>query len=156
MGNGSHKSLRAGTRNVMLARRALALVVVVILMGCGKIATGDGDGLQTRDMQQREKEHLRQVHWKIYGPPSEKTVQIISEVGYCVGTNKPRIARVRIEERPRKVLLTAFLTVVPIEHEKGCADVRLGVHRFVHLKDPVGDRALYDASFSPAKLRWPR
>lgn len=104
----------------------------------------------------RRRDQVRQVHWKTYGAPREKTVRIISEVGYCAGTEKPRIRKVRTRERKHRVLLTAFLTEPSRGNGEGCAGVGYGVRKVVRLRQPLGSRALYDASFSPPKQRWPK
>jgi len=109
--------------------------------------------VSSRRAQSRE---MHQVHWKSHGPPAGKTVRIVSEVGHCAGTEKPRIEEVRIREREDRVLLTAFLTVPERGIGEACAGTALGVRKVIRLRRPLGGRALYDASFSPPKLRWPQ
>lgn len=107
------------------------------------------DGLQTIVDQ------LRPVKWKVNGAPTGRLVRIVSMVGRCAGAGLPRIKVVHIVEKPRRVLLTAMLTVVSSDTRKGCAGVAVGVRKTIRLRRPVANRALYDASATPPALRWP-
>ncbi len=126
---------------------------VLCLVGCGSSADRVSSAMQghTRSMPG----HLKTVSWKVYGPPTGDTIRIISEVGYCRGTAKPRIAVVHVVEKPSAVLLTAKRTVPDASNGNGCADVALGIHRAVVLNKPLDGRALYDSGVSPPVKRWP-
>jgi len=124
--------------------------------GLDGMAVAGGGSLHKGDPQMKGREQVRQVHWNTYGAPQGKTIQIISNVGYCAGTERPRIKRVSVRERRHKVFLTAFLTVRSTGNGEGCAGVGYGVRKVVHLRRPLGSRALYDASFSPPKQSWPK
>lgn len=132
---------------------ATILLVMAALLGCN---SSDGTKNEVTDSLRQQVTELRPVHWKMSGEPSERTVRISSEVGYCDGSPVPRIQRVRVEERARKVSLTAMLTTPVRPTGVACADVRLGVTKTVTLKRDLAGRAIYDASFSPPKKRWPR
>jgi hypothetical protein len=96
----------------------------------------------------------RPVHWKIFGPPQERSVRISAVVGYCAGDVMPRIQSVRVREDREKILITAMQTI-PTSNGKGCAGIGFGLHKTLRLRRPLGRRKLYDASTSPPKKRWP-
>lgn len=108
-----------------------------------------------QDNKRGTSSHLQAVSWKMYGPPTGATIRIISEVGYCRGTAKPRIDAVNVMEKRNAVFLTAKRTVSGASKGNGCADVALGIQKVVKLKRPVDGRALYDSGVSPPVKRWP-
>lgn len=111
---------------------------------------------ESRDPVDRRAVAMRPVHWKVIGEPRGRILRIASDVAYCDESPMPRIKRVRVEEPAREVLLTAMLTTTVRSADIACAGVRLGVSKTVALKQDVAGRAIYDASFSPPRKRWPR
>ena len=139
-------------------RRGLALLVPIVilcgLIGCGGSGSGDidrGDGTTKPGGEWQ----LRPVPWKMYGPPEGRKVRIISEVGYCTGTARPRFRDVRSEERGRRVYVTAILATPKRSRGAGCAGVAIGVQKVVTLHHALGGRTVYDSSQSPPARRWP-
>lgn len=129
-------------------------VSVLVLVGCGSSAGKLSSASQVNT--QATSDHLQAVNWKVYGPPTGVTVRIVSEVGYCRGSETPRIKVVNVEENRGAVLLTAKRTVSRASKDNnGCADVALGIHKVVTLDHPLAGRALYDSSVSPPAKRWP-
>lgn len=76
-------------------------------------------------------------------------------IGYCpdIPNRRPRITGVREVDRPRAVILTAYLIHRP---KPGCAEVATEAEKVVVLRQPIRGRALYDGKPSPPKKRWPR
>lgn len=135
----------------------MSVVLCVVLMGLGFAGCGDAkDGDDSGKVEPRMRSTaLRPVQWKNYGPPAGRRIDIISEVGYCAGPERPRIADVRVVERAKKVFLTAILATPEFDGTEGCAGVGIGVRKRVDLNRPVGKRYLFDASVKPPKQRWP-
>jgi len=129
------------------------LLMIAVLLGC---SSGGEDVKGSSTAGHRPASALRPVRWKISGKPDGRMLRIRSDVGYCSGSPKPYIKRVRSDEHGRKVLLTAMLTVVTRSTDVACAGVRLGVSKTVMLRRDVAGRAIYDASVSPPRRRWPR
>lgn len=129
------------------------LLVMAALLGC---SSSNDTVKESRDTVHRKAVVLRPVHWKVNGEPSGRVIRISSDVGYCDGSPMPRIKRVRVEERTEKVLLTAMLTTSVLPADVACAGVSLGISKAVTLKRDLAGRAIYDASFSPPRKRWPR
>ena len=148
-----HQGSTMKRRNALKGTFYLVTAVLSSMLGCGDSA--DGDSTLEMEATRSAAQQVRAVRWKVYGSPAGREVRIISEVGYCAGTKKPKIQKVRVEEKAKRVLLTAFLTVVKLR-SPDCAGVGLGVKKIVILKHPLGKRALYDAGVSPPARRWPR
>lgn len=129
------------------------LLMVAVLLGC---SSGSEEVKDAKDSNHRQVTVLRPVHWEVNGEPYGKALHIRSDVGYCDGSPMPYIKRVRIQEHAGKALLTAMLITVARSGGVACAGVRLGVRKTVMLKRDVAGRALYDASFSPPRKRWPQ
>lgn len=102
-------------------------------------------------------DQLRPVRWKIAGEPLGHKVRVVSEVGHCAGTERPRIATIHIVEHPRASVITSMLKV-PSRNKRGegCAGVGVALYRTVELEGRINGRVLYDGSVSPPKRRWPR
>lgn len=137
----------------MKASLYISTAILFGMFGCG--GSADGDSKPQSVGERPEAKQVRPVQWKVYGPPLGRKVRISSEVGYCIGSEKPRIKAVHVVEKAQRVLLTAMLTVVKVGRG-GCAGVSLGVQKVVRLERPLGGRALYDGSLSPPAKRWPR
>ena len=141
-----------------VARSALWLIfagLAAFLLGCG-----DSESTNSRltgTTSRAVADQLRPVRWKVFGPPSGRRVKIVSEVGYCVGSERPRIDVVHIVEKPRRSLITAMLKIpVGMGGGQGCAGVGLAVYRRIRLDRTIDGRTLYDASVSPPLRQWPR
>lgn len=98
----------------------------------------------------------RPVQWRVLNRPGVRKVRIASGlIGYCpdIPNRRPRITGVREIDRPRAVILTAYLIHRP---KPGCAAVETEAQKVVVLRRPIRGRPLYDGSRSPPKRRWPR
>jgi hypothetical protein len=135
-------------------KMSLSVIAAVLfgVLGCG--ISADGDSTYERENVRSDAKQVRPVRWKVYGPPTGRRVRIISEVGYCAGTEIPRIKAVHVVEKARRVLLTAILSEAEVG-PGGCAGVSRGIKKVVRLERPLGKRDLYDASLSPPAIRWP-
>jgi hypothetical protein len=99
----------------------------------------------------------RPSRWRLVSPPSGRKLRIYSDVGWCVGTPKPRFGRIDVASRKNAVLLTAFVVAYMSSDRKSvCAGVEYAVVKTVVLPGKLGDRPLYDGSTSPPKKRWPK
>jgi hypothetical protein len=99
------------------------------------------------------------VRWHVLRVLGKRKVSIGRYIGWCPGPDLdhlsplPKIQRVRQVERPRRVILTAFLIH---RAPKNCAGVEAPVSYVVTLRHKLGSRSIYDGSVHPPARRWPR
>jgi hypothetical protein len=145
----------------------VACCLTVILGGCGgdsaaSMSTGNdpgkvGDraGYKSNTVPPGEPLRGRPVQLRVLGVGGTRRVRIRSGTfGWCpdIPHSYPRITGVREVDRPRAVVLTAYLVggVRP-----GCAEVSVDVQKRLWLRQPRDGRPIYDGSQSPPVRRWP-
>jgi hypothetical protein len=133
---------------------ASVLSIVFGLAGCS--ASKEKTTAEREGEVVHQRTTYRTVHWRLVGAPSGKFIRIASDVGYCDGVRPPSIHTVHSDERKEDVLLTAVLAAPKQDPGVACAGVRLGLEKTVMLKRALDDRSIFDASFSPPRMRWPR
>lgn len=131
---------------------AIAGVALLIMVGCG--AQQSSSDVPHANHKAGK---TRPVRWNLVSPPRDNVVRIGVAANWCYGAPKPRIASVRVDEKKKRVILTALLE----DRNKGganstCADLESGATKTVELPNDLSDRALYDGGVSPAEKRWPR
>ena len=134
--------------------RCLFLLVLsgglLFLGACG--SAGEGSGATSSS---ELPDQLRPIAWEAFGQPAGREIRIIAYPEYCVGTPKPRIPVVHVAEEGRRVVVTAMVTVNRAR-QTVCDAVGYAVRSKIRLARPLGERKVYDAVTSPARLRWPR
>lgn len=99
----------------------------------------------------------RPIHWRVVSPPSGRIIRLFSVAEWCVGTPTPKITKTQVRQRPRAVVITAFMTRYhhPAKNEV-CPALEVGLKKTVTLSEDLGSRAVYDGSTSPLEKRWPK
>jgi hypothetical protein len=125
------------------------LALIVGLTACGSDA-GQGNS-------KKRVATVRSVKWGVFKILNEKKARIVSEVGYCVGDQKPWIKHVKVRETSGVATILAQAAFPKQQDPKGfCAGVGLFIYRTVRFDHDLSDLRLYDARTDPPTLRWPR
>ncbi len=99
------------------------------------------------------------MKWILYGPPvSPRAIKLTGRVNHCIGTRKPQVQEVQVEEEADKSIITAYLGPRDVFEEnsaKACKGVMvpLAVFKTVKLSRPVLGQSLFDGSVSPPAKR---
>jgi hypothetical protein len=116
-------------------------------------------GPRDKSVKLREQQG-KPIQWRVMEPPTETTVTIGNDVGWCPGSHRvPRISGVRQVDTANAVILTAYFAGRPPHPKPGmnsCAGVETRIFSVVHIRGGLDGRPLYDGSQSPPKKRWPR
>lgn len=95
------------------------------------------------------------VAWEVGAVSGPSTVQIVSDVGYCVGDPRPRFGRIAITRHGSRVYIKPFVINAP-PTSGPCRGVGYFEKRAIDLGDEIQGLQLYDATTEPPTLRWPR
>jgi|SRR5689334_14447141 len=97
----------------------------------------------------------RPVQWVVLGRPLEQQVRIgTGYLSFCVEIpeSRPEITAVRERSRRDGTVFTAYVVG---GYQPGCAEVAVRPEVVIRLKQPLGNRKLYDDSKTPPIQRWP-
>jgi len=95
------------------------------------------------------------VAWKVGAILNSSTIEIVSDVGYCVGEPRPRFGKIAITRRGNNVYIKPFVINAPPETGP-CRGVGYFEKRKIDLGEDVRGLQLYDVTTEPPTLRWPR
>lgn len=123
----------------------IALVIALSVFGSsgGAIANESSSSART----------VKAVPWSLVAISGAHTLTIRFNAGYCAGNPKPKVDRVRIKEHRRSAWITVFVGF-PATDDDTCGGLRKRFSMPVKLEKPIGDRALFDGSTSPPRVRY--
>lgn len=139
--------------SIKLAGRLTALAAVALLVF--SLLLADGCGGSPEGGQSLSNQTGVPVTWKVGGILNSSTVEIVSDVGYCVGDPRPRFGKIVIARRGNRVYIKPYVVNPPPETGP-CRGVGYFEKRAIDLGEDVEGLRLYDATTEPPTLRWPR
>lgn len=167
--DGGYKAQNASCKDAVGAVLALFACAFTLLIGCGSTEAPSTSRRQdtfslspapilgeVKARSDRESGlHLKTVAWAPGGVPHGHWLSIVTQHGYCVGDTPPRLTGVHMVENGRRVYVAASLEIARPSHTADCGGVGGFQRGIVRLGRKAEGARIFDASTSPATLRWP-